>query len=159
MSTEDPREALKETIRDTERELIRLKREEREERVVTTRLPGWVRLDIAVVATLVISILSLAGVAGLAVKAEEDNATAIQSARVALCAVIDDSYAGALRRKDVLVVAFKLRRLAVELPAGPARSAVWAVEHVFYASGHGNAKARARLNAELMSLGCSTRVR
>lgn len=76
----------------------------------------------------------------------------------ALCSIIDDSYAGALRRKKVLAAADKIKALEVSLPPGVAHDAVQVIEQVFRASGTGNAAARKALNKELAYLGCKTRV-
>jgi type VI protein secretion system component VasF len=155
--SEDPRDALKRSIRMTEAALSHPVPEPAG-RVVTTQLPRWVRLDVLVVTALVVAVLSLIGLSVVVVREQDQVAAGVKTAKVALCAVIDDSYNGAVRRQDVLKVADKLHRLNLQLPPGPAHAAVAAVEDVFKRSGEGSAPARKALNAELKQLGCRTRV-
>jgi hypothetical protein len=119
--------------------------------------PARIALFLAAL-SLVVSLGSSLTTYRLSTQRADDLAQTARTNRVALCSIIDDSYAGALRRKEVLKAADTLLALEPSLPAGPALDAVRQVEHVFRLSGNGSAAARKALNMELRKLGCRTRV-
>lgn len=121
------------------------------EYVVTTKLPRWIRLDFLVTA-------ALATAVGAVFFLIIDLRARTQAQNKTLCALVEDSYAGAVRRQDVLNAAEKVKLLEDQLPPGIARDAVAQVQHIFYLSGTGSATARGKFNVLLTSLGCKIRI-